>query len=298
MRTVFLVGPTAVGKTAVALELASRWDAEIISADAMQVYRGMDIGTAKPSAAQRLQVPHHLLDVCEPGEQFDVQRFVELAREALAEIQRRGKMALVVGGTGLYIRALRFGLFSGPGRNPLIRKRLEALSAGELYTVLSRLDSQTAADIDRYNPRRLVRALEVVLVSGRSIRAWQQQWSRQPIVPGPVIGLRRERADLVERIDQRIEQQIQAGWVDEVRRLMPLRGTAAQAIGYSELAAHLRGEIPLSEAVLQIKTRTRRFARRQMTWFRREPGLIWVDVKRDDSVAEIVGRLSRVVEAA
>ncbi|MCS7048761.1 MAG: tRNA (adenosine(37)-N6)-dimethylallyltransferase MiaA [Verrucomicrobiae bacterium] len=298
MRTVFLVGPTAVGKTAVALELARRWDAEIVTADAMQVYRGMDIGTAKPSAAERLLVPHHLLDVCEPGEHFDVQRYVELAQQALAEIQRRGKIALVVGGTGLYIRALRFGLFSGPGQDPVIRRKLEALSAGELYAALSRVDSTTAAVIDRHNPRRLVRALEVALTTGRSMRACQQQWRREPVIPGPVLGLRRERADLVERIERRVDEQLQAGWLDEVRRLMPLRGTAAQAIGYRELAAHLRGEISLAEAVTQIKARTRQFARRQMTWFRREPGLIWIDVKGDEPVAEIVGRLIRVVEAA
>lgn len=298
MRTVFLVGPTAVGKTPVALELASRWDAEIISADAMQVYRGMDIGTAKPSQAERQRIPHHLIDVCEPGEHFDVQRFVELATQTLRRIHQRGRLALVVGGTGLYIRALRFGLFRGPGRNPRLRRKLESLSTGELSALLSRVDPQTAGVIDRHNPRRLVRALEVALVSGRSILAWQQQWSRQPVVPGPVIGLRRDRADLVARIEQRIDQQMQAGWLEEVRRLMPLQGTAAQAIGYRELAAHLRGELSLAEALAQIKARTRQFARRQMTWFRREPALTWVDVNRDETVAEIAGRVIRVVEAA
>lgn len=297
MRTVFLVGPTAVGKSSVGLELACRWGAEIVSADAMQVYRGMDIGTSKPTMADRQRVPHHLLDVCDPIEVFDVQRFVKLARQAMTEIHARDRVALVVGGTGLYIRALRFGLFEGPGRDTAIRRKLEALSAGELHVLLSQLDPHMAVTIDPRNPRRLVRALEVLVLTGRSLRTWQRQWGDTPQLKGPVVGLSRDRADLVDRIERRVDEQMQAGWLEEVRRLMPLQGTAAQAIGYRELAAHLSGKCSLEEAVARIKARTRQLARRQMTWFRREPGLIWVEVKRDEPVSSIAGRVIKAIEA-
>jgi tRNA dimethylallyltransferase len=292
-----LAGPTAVGKTAVSLELARRLDAEIVCADSMQVYRGMDIGTAKPTAEQRQAVRHHLIDVCEVDEPFDVKRFVQLARQAIAEIGARGKTALVVGGTGLYVRALRQGLFEGPGRDEALRARLEAMPAEELYAELRRVDPKAARDIDRYNPRRLVRALEVFYATGRSIRDFQKQ---KPAT-GQVFGLNRDRYDLYRRIERRIDEQIAAGWVDEVRRLMEQgiekNKTAMQAAGYRELIAYLRGRLSLPEAVSLIKTRTRQLARRQLTWFRREPGLIWIDVKAEESPTETAGRVIQRIEA-
>jgi len=298
MQTVFLVGPTAVGKSAVALELAERLGAEIVSADSMQVYRGMDIGTAKPTADERARVPHHLIDVCDAGEPFDVKRFVELAQAAIAKC----RIALVVGGSGLYVRALRHGLFEAPARDPALRERLETMSAAELFAELQRLDPQTAARMDRHNPRRLARALEVFLTTGKPIVQWQTQWTRAAS-GAPLFGLQRERADLVRRIEQRIDRQIADGWLEETRRLLPLFPgqkneipitrfwTAWQAAGYRELAAHLRGELSLAEAVAQIKTRTRQLAKRQMTWFRHEPGLRWITVAAEEPPSQTAQRI-------
>ncbi|MGD1020267.1 MAG: tRNA (adenosine(37)-N6)-dimethylallyltransferase MiaA [Verrucomicrobiia bacterium] len=296
MQTLFLVGPTAVGKSAVALELARLVECEIVSADSMQVYRGMDIGTAKPTAAERAFVPHHLIDVRDVGDGFDAKQFVELASKVIAEIHSRGKQAVVVGGTGLYVRALRRGLFEGPSRNDKLRTRLEAMTPPELFEELQRLDPQTARSIDRHNPRRLVRALEVFHETGRPISELQTQWDEKHApVSAPAIGLTRERADLVERIERRIDDQIAAGWVEEVRRLLPLglekNASAMQAAGYRELAAHIHGEISLDNVVALIKTRTRQLAKRQLTWFRREPQLQWIEIGREEQPAETAARV-------
>lgn len=299
MQTLFLVGSTAVGKSTVALELAGRLDAEIVSADSMQVYRGMDIGTAKPTAAERALVRHHLIDVCEVGDVFDAKQFVELASRAIADIHSRGKLALVVGGTGLYVRALQQGLFEGPSRNQELRARLETMTASELFEELQRLDPQTAGRIDQHNPRRLVRALEVFHETGKPISELQTQWNPQHApVNAPAVGLTRARADLVERIERRIDGQIAAGWVEEVRRLLGLglekNPAAMQAAGYRELVAHVHGIISLDNAVTLIKTRTRQLARRQLTWFRREPQLQWMEIGRAEQPSETATRVRDV----
>ena len=238
MQTVFLVGPTAGGKSAVALKLARRIDGEIVSADSMQVYRGMDIGTAKPSADERALVPHHLIDVCEVGDAFDAKRFVDLATKAIAGIHGCNRVALVVGGTGLYVRALRRGLFEGPSRNDELRARVEKMNAAQLFEELQRVDPQTAERIDRHNPRRLVRALEVFYGTGKPIGELQRQWlnDEPKDAAAPMFCLSREREDLYARIERRIDEQIAAGWVGEVQRLLT-RGleknaTAMQAAGY------------------------------------------------------------------
>jgi len=317
MATVFLVGPTAVGKTAVALELAVRLKAEIVSVDSMQIYRGMDIGTAKPTPAECERVPHHLVDICDVGEVFDAKRFVDLATDAIAGIHARGRTALVVGGTGMYVRALRQGLFEGAARDPKLRARLEAMSAAELFAELERVDPATAGRIDAKNPRRLVRALEVFHATGKPISELQQQWAAaRPCRRGPArgsdkpdqraegaasrlaatmaIGLNRDRAELVARIERRIEEQMRAGWLDEVRRLT-LAGTALQATGYKELAAHLRGELTLPAAVELIKVRTRQLAKRQITWFRREPELSWVVLEPDETPSMTAARIEQLL---
>lgn len=303
MECAFLVGPTAVGKSAVAMELAKRFDAEIVSADSMQVYRGMDIGTAKAKIEERVPaegpakagrtIPHHLIDVCDVNEPFDVKQFVDLAAKTIADIRARGKTPLVVGGTGLYLRALRRGLFDGPPRNEELRAKLEMMSAETLFAELQRVDPQTAQKIDRRNPRRLVRALEVCYLTGRPISELQTQWGRGEERRAKSVErreaffcLNRERQDLYERIERRIDEQIAAGWVAEVKRLLA-RGleknaTAMQAAGYRELVAHVRGELTLTEAVRLIKTRTRQLARRQLTWFRREPDLNWIEIEQDE----------------
>ena len=301
VQTIYLVGPTACGKSAVALELArmigtgsgtasrsaplpvasgggsgSASATEIVSADSMQVYRGLDIGTAKPNPAERAAVPHHLLDVAEVGEVFDVKRFVTLAEEAIAGIHARGRTALVVGGTGLYVRGLRQGLFAGPGRDPVLRDRLEKLSPTELFTELAEVDPETAARIDPHNPRRLVRALEVWHTTGQSISELQKEWADSPRTThhAPLFGLLRDRADLVARINRRVDEQMAAGWLAEARGLT----TDTAAMGYREL----RSGMPLPAAVARIKTLTRQLAKRQMTWFRKEPGLVWVTVAADE----------------
>ena len=285
MFPVFLVGPTASGKSAIALELANRLGAEIVSADSMQVYRGMDIGTAKPTSAERRQVPHHLIDVCDINESFDVKQFVELAGPHLAR-------SLVVGGTGMYVRSLRQGLFTGPGRNDVLRDRLEVLPAEKLFTELQQLDPQATATIDRHNPRRLIRALEVFHATGRSIREFQTQTSKPTDF---IFGLERVRQDLFARIEQRIDEQITGGWVAEVRQLLAhglaKNPIAMQAAGYRELAGYIAGELTLPAAVALIKTRTRQLARRQLTWFRREPGLIWIPVAADEPPAVTATRI-------
>ena len=288
MQTVFLVGPTAVGKSAVALELARLVDGELVSADSMQVYSGMDIGTAKPTDEERARVPHHLIDVCEVSEVFDAKRFQELASRAIDGIYSRQKMALVVGGTGLYVRALRHGLFEGPSRNTEARARLEKMSAAQLFEELQRVDPLTAQRIDRHNPRRLVRALEVFHETGKSIRELQTQWAQAgpKTEAPPMFCLNRDREDLRARMEKRIDGQIAAGWVGEVRQLLT-RGleknaTAMQAAGYRELVAHVHGDLPLREAVALIKTRTWQLAKRQLTWFRREPHVEWLEIGREE----------------
>jgi tRNA dimethylallyltransferase len=282
MQTVFLVGPTAVGKSAVALELARALDAEIISADSMQVYRGMDIGTAKPTAQEQVLVSHHLIDVCEVSEVFDAKQFIEMASRVIDNIHTRGKKALVVGGTGLYVRALRQGLFEGPSRNEELRERLEKMSADQLFEELEHLDPATAKRIDRHNPRRLVRALEVFHGTGKPISELQKEWGKGDAVIPAGFMLNRDRKDLHARIEQRIDQQIANGWLNEVRQLrengLEKNATAMQAAGYRELLAHLRGDLSLAEAVALIKTRTRQLAKRQLTWFRREPQLDWLEM--------------------
>ena len=248
MQTVFLVGPTAVGKSAVALELARLLDAELVSADSMQVYRGMDIGTAKPTKEEQALVPHHLIDVCEVSEVFDAKQFIEMASQAITGIHARGRKALVIGGTGLYVRALRQGLFEGPPRNEKLRERLEKMSAVQLFEELKRLDPATSERIDRHNPRRLVRALEVFHETGKPISELQKEWDNCVVVPMGFM-LNRDRKDLHARIERRIDQQIAAGWVDEVRRMrengLEKNPTALQAAGYRELVAHLRGDLSL-----------------------------------------------------
>jgi len=301
MQTVFLVGPTAVGKSAVALELARLIEVEIVSADSMQVYRGMDIGTAKPTAEERVRVPHHLIDVCDLHDVFDVKRFADLASQIIAGIHARGKTALVVGGTGLYVRALRRGLFEGPSRNEALRARLESMSAAQLFEELQGVDPRTAQSIDRHNPRRLVRALEVFHETGRPISELQREWPRDEMTKdaAPLFCLSRERDNLYARIEKRIDEQIANGWVDEVRRLLPLgmeeNATVMQAAGYRELVAHVRGRLSLAEAVALVKTRTRQLAKRQLTWFRREAQVEWIEVGREEPPSDMAERILELV---
>ncbi len=280
-----LVGPTAVGKTDLSLALAESLSAEIVSIDSMLVYRGMDVGTAKPSGAERARVPHHMIDVAEPSEAFSVARFQEAARLVLHQTGERGREALLVGGSGLYFRAIVDEL-EFPGTDRDTRSELErqatALGPERLYARLASMDPAAAARIEPGNARRIVRALEVPALTGRPFSSFADAWERYD--PGAVraAGLRMSREPLVERIRARVRAMLDDGWIDEVRSLVDAGFggwlTSTQAIGYAELARHLRGEMTLEDAVEATVKRTTNLARRQMAWFRRDVRIRWFDV--------------------
>lgn len=286
-----IVGVTAAGKSAVALAIARRLgDAEIISVDSMQVYRGMDIGTDKPSAAVRAEVPHHLIDAADPSEDYSLTRFQEAARQARADIAARGRTAVLVGGTGLYHRAVIDDL-DIPGRYPETVATLEAEPDTEaLHRRLAELDPVAASRMEPTNRRRVVRALEVTVGSGRPFSSHGPGLSHYPPRDIAQIGLLLSRPETDHRIEQRYRKQMEAGFLAEVEALAnrrpPPSRTASQALGYKELLAHLRGDMSLEEAVALAVTRTCRFARRQERWFRRDPRIIWLDATDDvDSLA-------------
>lgn len=273
---VFLAGPTAVGKSAVALALAELLGGEIISVDSMQVYRGLDLGTAKPSDTECARVPHHLLDVVELTDAFDVAKFVRLAEAAVNDIQGRGRVPIFCGGTGLYFKAWLEGLGEAPPSDARVRAELEAAPLAELLVELEQRDPVTYERIDRQNPRRVVRALEVIRLTGKPFSVQRADWTadRRPQTTDRVFCLTREPADLRARIEARVDAMFTAGLVEETRALLA-RGlaanrTAMQALGYRQVVEHLRGERGLAETVALVKTRTWQFARRQGTWFRRQ----------------------------
>lgn len=282
-----LVGPTGVGKTELALDVAACLDAEVVNADSRQVYRYLDIGSAKPTPAQQAKVRHHLLDLVDPDESFDCARYRELALQAIADIEQRRRRVLVVGGTGLYLKVLMGGLFPGPPRDPDLRRQLETdeeAAAGCLFERLQRLDPLAAQRLHPHDHVRIVRALEVALLTRRPISQWQARHAfgdrKLHIVP---IGLTLERPLLHERIDRRCRAMVEAGLIDEVRSLWE-RGYGSdlpplRSIGYAEIGAFLRGELSLDAALERMAQVTRQFAKRQFTWFRRTPGLRWLDAR-------------------
>ena len=281
---VVLLGPTGVGKSGVALGLAGKFRGEIVSADSMQVYRGFDIGTAKPSPADRRTIPHHLLDVAEPGNQFTAADFVAGALEAMTGIHGRDCLPFIVGGTGLYIKALLDGLFPGPGRNPEVRRRLEAEAAVEgleaLHRRLEAVDPAYALKVRARDRIRIVRALEVFETTGKPISEhFRGTESFVKDLRQVRIGLELDRPTLVRRIEERVDRMFAAGLVEEVKRLLA-RGVAADAppfkgLGYKQALSFLRNEIGLDEARDLVKRETRRYAKRQMTWFRKMSGITW-----------------------
>ncbi|HEX3553378.1 MAG TPA: tRNA (adenosine(37)-N6)-dimethylallyltransferase MiaA, partial [Thermoanaerobaculia bacterium] len=279
-----IVGPTATGKSALGMAVAGSLGGEIVSADALQVYRGFDVGTAKPGPEERARVPHHLIDVLEPHERYSAGEFARRAREAIAGIQERGRVTVVVGGSGLYLRALCDGISPVPTGDPEVRRelraRLEAEGLAPLREELRRLDPVTLERLGAGDTQRVLRALEVAVVSGRPLSAWtaEQPFGTQGIAVIRV-GLTLPRSILYDQIAVRVARMLEAGWLDEVAALLR-RGfspalPAFQAIGYRQLVRHLEGFESLETAVADIVRETRRFAKRQETWFRKEPEVTW-----------------------
>jgi len=288
----FLVGPTAVGKSEIAVEAAVRCDAEIVGADAFQVYQGLDLLTAKPAASLRAKVRHHLIDEIPLGEKFDVARYRDLALARVREIEGRGKRALVVGGTGLYVRALTHGLSELPEADPALRRELEGLTLPQLQERYAALDPRGMERIDRQNRRRLVRAIEVSLLAAAPFSSLRADWSGERVQGAASgIALERNRQDLYERIDARVRRMFDGGVIDEVRNA-DAGPTAAQAIGYAEIKALLRGEMSMEECVTAIQQRTRRYAKRQLTWLRSGNILTAIDLtdKPKSQVADAIAQ--------
>jgi tRNA dimethylallyltransferase len=300
MAVCVIIGATASGKSAVALRLAEEVGGEILSVDSMQVYRGMDIGTAKPTAEEQRRVRHHLIDVVEPNETFTVARFVEQADAVIADARARNVPLIATGGTPLYYKALFEGMFDGPGASAEIRERLRALPNDELFRRLSEVDPLAATRIHPNDTKRLIRALEVHELTGQPISSLQTEWAdpkrRHPAV---WIGLDWDREQLNRRINARVKQMIEAGWVSETKSLLERYGelskTAAEATGYHEIIEHLRGRMSLDDAVEQIKIATRQLARRQMKWFRRFRHVHWLsgNLPPDELITSIRRDLDR-----
>jgi tRNA dimethylallyltransferase len=290
---IFLAGPTAVGKSEIALLVAEKIGGEIISADSMQVYRGLDIGTAKPSSAERARVPHHLIDICELTENFDAAQFIRRAQKAVEEIQSRNKIPIFCGGTGLYFKAFLSGLGEAPATNPELRAELEAASFESLLKELRERDPAAYEKIDKQNPRRVIRAVEVIRLTGKNFSEQRAEWKSKVQSPKSknFFAFSRQSEDLHARINTRVDAMFARGLVDETRELLA-RGleqnqTAMQAIGYRQVAEHLRGERDLTETIELVKSRTRQFAKRQLTWFRRQLDPEWIGLKPEESLENL-----------
>jgi len=299
-RPVLIAGPTAVGKSEIALRLAEQIGGEIISADSMQVYRGLDIGTAKPSPADRARVPHHLIDICDLTESFDAALFTRLAHRTVAEIQSRDRVPVLCGGTGLYFRAFLEGLGEAPSADAKLRGELEAMPLEKLLAELRERDRATYEKIDRKNPRRVIRAVEVIRLTGKPFSAQRAEWKSESRIPNPesrFFCLTRSNSDLQARINARVDAMFARGLVDEARELLKhgleQNQTAMQAIGYRQVVEHLRGERSLAETIELVKIRTRQFAKRQLTWFRAQKNVKWIELQPDRPLAAVVTDLLR-----
>jgi tRNA dimethylallyltransferase len=296
-----LLGPTAVGKTAVSLVIGRQVPAEIIAVDSMQVYRGLDIGTAKPTPAERQAIPHHLIDVVELRSQFSVFDFVRLAGKAMGEIHARRRVAILCGGTGLYFTALQKGLAATPASQPDLRAELEAQPLAVLLEELRRADLQTYQRIDRRNPRRVIRAVERLRLTDRLARpepTWRSTGTRN--CRARVFILDREDVDLRERIDRRVRGMMEAGLVEETRKLLneglAENRTAMQAIGYRQVVEYFEGRRSLAETITMIRQRTWQLARRQRTWFRHHTEGTRIVIGRDEAAEKVAERLRREFE--
>lgn len=297
-RLICICGPTASGKTALSVALAKQLHTEIISADSMQIYRGMDIGTAKPTAEERQCVPHHLLDICAPGEAFSVARYVELADAAAQDVLSRGMIPIVAGGTGLYMDALiECSTFSGDETDLSVRKKYQRMAAElgneAVHACLAKVDPEGAGRLHPNNLKRVIRALEVYEQTGMTIDAFNRLHKRPaPKYAALKIGIcPAERQTLYDRIDRRVDQMLADGLLEETKRLLDsgaLAGTAAQAIGYKELLGYLQGDAPLADCVALLKQRSRNYAKRQLTWLKRDDNIHWIYYNNGEELPAIL----------
>ena len=302
---VVLVGPTAIGKSRIAIEVAQALGTEILTADSTQVYRGMNIGTDTPSEEDRQRVPHRLIDLVEPDAPFNAGEFRRLALREIVRLYEKGLLPLVVGGTGLYVRALLRGLWAGPPSDRTLRRELEeeaqARGGESMYQELGRVDPVTARRLHPRDTVKVLRALEVYRQTGVPLsKAHDEHRQRTASFRALVLGLTMERAVLYQRIDQRVDAELAKGLVDETRTLLA-KGysrelVSMKSLGYRQVAGYLEGEYSFDEAVRRLKRDTRHFAKRQMTWFRKEPGLTWVEVQPGESVRSISQRVVTRIE--
>lgn len=303
--SILVIGCTGSGKASLARALARRYGAEIVSFDSMKVYRRMDIGTAKPPPDIVAQIPHHMIDVVEPSEEYSVAQFVEAAERAVADIRSRNRPVICVGGTALYIKSYLEGLFEGPGADPEIRDELISVArqegSGALHERLRAVDPVTAQRLHPNDLRRIVRALEVYKLTGKPISELQQQWDRaHQRVDVKLFGIRREREDQNHRTNLRVKRIIERGLVQEVASLLreadPLSSTARKAVGYAEIIRHLSGELSLADAVELIKINTRQLAKSQRTWFKRFTDVTWLDATPESSVEQLSDSMSKELD--
>jgi tRNA dimethylallyltransferase len=303
-KIICVVGPTASGKTALAIELAKELNGEVISCDSMQIYRGMDIGTAKPTQEEMQGIPHHMIDICDPTEDFSVSRYTDMATPILEDVLARGKTAIIAGGTGLYVDSLirgnEFSPIPATGHRERLEKRIEAEGVDPLLEELRKVDPESAENSMR-NPRRIIRALEVFYETGETITAHNLKTQAIPPRYNPIwIGLDfTNRADLYARIDRRVEIMLETGLMEEIKTILasgiPEKATALQAIGYKEFVDALAGRSTLQSAVAQVQQSSRRYAKRQLTWFRRNERMNWIIREPETPALEILQQARQIL---
>ena len=305
-KVIIILGPTGVGKTGVSLLLAKKLGTDIISADSMQIYRHMDIGTAKPTPDERAMVKHHMIDIVGPRESYSTGKYIDAVVPIIEGLHRKGKIPIVAGGTGLYIKAMTRGIFSGPSADWSLRESLldrEKAENGSLYMYLGELDPEAAGKITRNDTRRIIRALEVSLKSASNISDMQKRFTQPLPYEFIKIGLSRDRKELYSLIEKRVDEMIANGLEEEVKNVLHLIEASSvsplpsmQAIGYKEIAMYLQGGIPRDEAVRLIKRGSKRYAKRQFTWFRKEEGISWVDITGISDNSLILDRVCDIIE--
>lgn len=303
-KVIILLGPTGVGKTGVSILLAKALNTEIISADSMQIYRHMDIGTAKPSKEERATVRHHMIDIVNPSEAYSTGKYIEAVVPIIEGLHKTERIPVVVGGTGLYIKAMTKGIFSGPSADWTLREYLLSMEKeenGSLYNYLKELDPEAAEKITPNDTRRIIRALEVCLKSKETLSEMQKKLTSPLPFEFIKIGLSRERKELYRMIEKRVDKMIIDGLVNEVKKAIEMTGNSEiplpsmQAIGYKEVAMYLQGQITLDEAIRLVKRGTKRYAKRQFTWFRKEEGIHWFDITGIDDSREAFMRVSYIL---